>query len=66
MPVRRTHEPFKPPAEASRGQMLRGGRSWPSDRKVGAGDAKWGNLTAGGSSGWGSIGNALIKGVIEQ
>lgn len=46
--------------------MLRGGRSWPSDRNIGAGDERSGNLTQGGASGTGRLGTSLTNGVIEQ
>lgn len=48
------------------GQMVRGGRSWPSDRKLGAGVERSGNLIAGSASGSGNAGNSLSKGVSEQ
>ena len=48
------------------GQMLRGGRSSPSERKIGAGDEMSGNLTEGGSGGDGSDATSLTKGVAEQ
>lgn len=58
--------PIRPLAEASRGQMLRGGRSGPSDWKVGAGAAKDGNTVAAVSCGSGTTGAALGKGGTEQ
>lgn len=48
------------------GQMVRGGRSWPSERKLGAGVETSGNLTAGRASGTGSLGASLTRGVSEQ
>lgn len=58
--------PVRPPSEVLVGQMVRGGRSWPSDRKVGAGPAKSANLRAGRAAGSGSFGVSLTKGVSEQ
>ena len=48
------------------GQMLRGGRSWPSERKLAAGAEKSGNVAAGTSSGGGTPGMSLGSGVSEQ
>lgn len=48
------------------GQMVRGGRSWPSERKLGAGVEKSGNLTLGSAAGSGNLGASLTKGVREQ
>jgi hypothetical protein len=48
------------------GQMLRGGRSWPSDRKVGAGAAKWGKTVAPLASGDAIVGASPINGGAEQ
>ena len=46
--------------------MVRGGRSWPSDRKLGAGVEKSGNLMAGSAPGSGIAGTSLSSGVSEQ
>ena len=46
--------------------MLRGGRSWPSERKLGAGAERSGNKTEDRVSGVGMDGRALNIGVIEQ
>lgn len=48
------------------GQMLRGGRSGPSDWNVGAGAATWGKTIAPATVGEASVGSALMSGVAEQ
>lgn len=48
------------------GQMLRGGRSWPSERKLGAGAKTSGNETEDRFGGVGIDGSVLSSGVIEQ
>jgi len=58
--------PVRPPAEALMGQMIRGGRSWPSEMKLGAGVERPGNLNADMVGGSGSVGVPLTKGVSEQ
>lgn len=48
------------------GQMVRGGRSWPSEKKFGGG-AEWSvNLTVVSPRGSGSVTSALTMGVSEQ
>jgi hypothetical protein len=46
--------------------MLRGGRSCPSDKKLGAGAPTSGNDTVAWSCGCGTLGIALSNGVVEQ
>ena len=58
--------PFRPPAEALPGQVLRGGRSWPSERKLGAGAEKSGNEMEERSCGATTDGKVLNRSVIEQ
>ncbi len=48
------------------GQKLRGGRSCPSDRKLGAGADTSGNDAAARPWGCGTLGIALSNGVAEQ
>jgi hypothetical protein len=48
------------------GQMLRGGRSWPSERKLAAGAEKSGNELAVNSGAIGSVGGEIAIGVAEQ
>lgn len=48
------------------GQMLRGGRSWPSDRNVGAGAAKCGKVAEPVASGNAIVGGAVISSVAEH
>ena len=48
------------------GQMVRGGRSCPSEMKLGAGVESPGNFTDDMASGSGSVGVPLTKGVSEQ
>jgi len=64
--VRGRTNPIRPRAEALAGQMLRGGRSWPSERKLGAGARKAGNATEERLGGVGTDGSVLSSGVIEQ
>ena len=52
--------------EALQGQVLRGGRSWPSDRKLGGGAKRSGNAVAPGSCGAGIVSGLLTSGVTEQ
>lgn len=52
--------------EAGMGQMLRGGRSWPSDWKVGAGAAKCGKTVVPRSVGVRTDGATAISGAAEQ
>jgi len=47
-------------------QVLRGGRSCPSERKLGAGAEKSGNDAAVSPCGCGTLGIALSKGGAEQ
>jgi hypothetical protein len=53
-------------AEAEQRQMLRGGRSWPSERKFGTGAASAGNAVEAAGSGAGTVGAVLISEVTEQ
>lgn len=46
--------------------MLRGGRSWPSERKLGAGAKRSGNETEERLLGVGTDGAVLSSGVTEQ
>ena len=46
--------------------MVRGGRSWPSERKLGAGAESLENLTPAGSRGSNTDGTELTSGVSEQ
>lgn len=46
--------------------MVRGGRSWPSERKVGAGAAREGNTVEAGSFSSGTPATSRTKGVAEQ
>ena len=48
------------------GQMVRGGRSCPSEKKFGGGAERSVNLTVVSPSGSGSVTAALTKGVSEQ
>lgn len=64
--AKRTHEPHGPPAEASKGQMVRGGRSWPSDWNVGAGAKRWGKPAVLSSTGVPSPAAALGTGGVEH
>ncbi len=48
------------------GQMLRGGRSWPSDRKVGAGAAKLGKTVVPAPGAEANVGSAVMSGVAEH
>ena len=52
--------------EALQGQVLRGGRSWPSDRKFGGEAKRSGNAVAPGSCGVGIVSGLLTSGVTEQ
>lgn len=52
--------------EASRGQMLRGGRSWPPERKVAAGARRSGKDMSARSRGPARSGPLPTKGVAEQ
>lgn len=52
--------------EARRGQMLRGGLSWPPDWNVGAGAAKRGKTVELAADGAATEGNALMSGVVAQ
>lgn len=47
------------------GQMLRGGRSWPSETKLGAGTDSSGNRSTA-SNGSGKSANVFITGTTEQ
>jgi hypothetical protein len=47
------------------GQMLRGGRSWPSERKLGAGAESAGKMALVASTGDNTVGAVLASGVIE-
>lgn len=64
--IRRRTSPIRPPSEALRGQMVRGGRSCPSETKLGAGVDRSGNLTLGSAIGSGRWGASLNRGVNEQ
>lgn len=64
--TRRRTSPVRPPSEALMGQMVRGGRSWPSETKLGAGVDRSGNLTLGSAMGSGRRGGSVNKGVSEQ
>ena len=67
MPARSARtSPIGPLAEASRGQMVRGGRSWPPDWKVGAGATMSGNPAALSSTGAPSPAEALGTGGTEH
>lgn len=48
------------------GQMLRGGRSWPSDRKVGAGAANCGKTEVPSATGVATVSASPINGGAEQ
>ena len=52
--------------EAGRGQMRRGGLSWPPDWNVGAGAAKRGKTVALAAVGDATQGSALMSGIAEQ
>lgn len=65
--MRKTHERvFKPDRGASERQTLRGGRSWPSERKLGAGASKEGKTTAVKVAGIRSGGTVPNRGEVEQ
>src|SRR5262245_26403596 len=60
-PCRRT-SPVRPRSEASLGQMLRGGRSWPSDWKAGGGAEMAGKTTLAVRGGSMTSGGAVDRG----
>lgn len=65
-PARRMHELRQALAGASLGQMLRGGRSWPSDRNVRTGVESSGKDAGAGSRTENSAGRLLTNEVTEQ
>jgi hypothetical protein len=58
--------PIRPPAEALLGQMVRGGRSWPSDWNVGAGAERCGNDAPVNPTGSSRPGEVLGNGGVEH
>jgi hypothetical protein len=67
VPARRTHERCQNlTAEVQRGQVLRGGRSWPSEMWLGAGATRGGKTTAERSGSVSTVGALLTIDVAEQ
>jgi hypothetical protein len=52
--------------EAGQGQGVRGGRSWPSEWKAGAGTESAGNVTEAVTSGLATVAGAAPSGVAQQ
>lgn len=66
IPMRWPHGPIRPPAEAVLGQMLRGGLSWPPERKLGAGAPRSGNSAPAGRRKSAMVGTVYCNGALEQ